>query len=405
VKRVNNIYDKITNLQVIMSIYNQQIRLNTKNKIKIENFEHYLMLNLVNIQNMLIQEKVIFNKYYIFLIYDPKYRIVMSQSINDKIINHLVAKYFLLDVFEKSLIDSNVATRKNKGTIYGIKLIKRYINELKKKKQPIYYLKCDIKKYFYNIDHNKLKEIMRTKIKDKKALLLIDKIIDTSDKEYISNEVNDICQREINRINALNLNAIDKKRKINELQKIMHARAPGKGIPIGNMTSQAFAIIYLNSFDHFIKEKLHAKYYLRYMDDIIIMDTNKERLKEILKIITNKLQIEYLLEFNDKTKIGMLKDGLDCLGFRFILDKNKLYLRVRTITKKRFKKKIKKMTKLVSEQKMAVEKLNQVLASYKGHLQVGNTYHLYYQVSRNNSLKIDLGYRVYINEQGEIVKG
>lgn len=404
-KRVSNIYEKIIDLKTIMEIYNKQIRLNTKNKDKIEKFEHYLMLNLVKIQSMLMQEQVNFDKYYIFLIYDPKYRIVMSQSISDKIINHLVARYFLLDVFEKTLVDSNVATRKNKGTLYGINSIKRYINELKKEQKPIYYLKCDVKKYFYNIDHNKLKEIIRTKIKDPKALILIDKIIETSDKEYIKREIDTICHKEMNRINNLNLNIVNKEHKIKELEKIINTQNRGKGIPIGNMTSQAFAIIYLSEFDHFTKEQLNVKYYLRYMDDIIILDTDKERLKEILKLISIKLNEEYLLEFNDKTQIGMLKNGLDCLGFRFILNNNKLYLKVRNKTKKKFKRKIRKMSRLVLKQKLDIKKYKQVVASYKGHLQAGNTYNLYTKTVNKNQLNIDIGHKVHINEEGKIVKG
>ena len=148
----------------------------------------------------------------------------MSQSIKDKVINHLVARYFLINVFEKGLIENNIATRKNKGTHYGLKLFKKYLNIMKNKYNNFYILKFDISKYFYNIDHDIVKGLIRNKIKDKKVISLIDKIIDSTDMEYINKT-----------IIKLNKNNEDK-----SLYK------KGKRFPIGNMTSQFIGILYLN---------------------------------------------------------------------------------------------------------------------------------------------------------------
>ena len=98
-KRYDHLYEKLLDFANILNIYEKQIKPNTKNKDKIEKYEHYLLLNLKNIQTMLLSRKIEFHDYYIFLIREPKYRIVMSQQISDKIINHLIAKYLLLDVF------------------------------------------------------------------------------------------------------------------------------------------------------------------------------------------------------------------------------------------------------------------------------------------------------------------
>ena len=183
-KRVNNLYESLYDFKNILSIY-KQVKSKTKNKYKIEQYEHFLLLNLTKIKKMLKNKNVKFDKYTIFIIKEPKYRIIMSQSINDKIINHLVAKNILLKVFEPSLIDGNVATRKNKGTLYGVKLIKKYINDLKRGEKPIYYLKCDITKFFYSIDHYKLMFIIERKIKDKYVLELIRQILNTTNDNYI----------------------------------------------------------------------------------------------------------------------------------------------------------------------------------------------------------------------------
>lgn len=364
-------------------MYESEIRINTKNKMKIESFENHLFLHTINVKKMLMEENVKFHHYFIFLIKEPKYRIIMSQTIEDKIINHLVARYFLLDYFEPTLLDCNVATRKNKGGSYGIKLTKKYINMIKKEKKDIYYLKCDISKFFYNIDHNILKKIIRMKIKDPKALLLIDKIIDTTNENYISKYINKICTEEIERIKNLTITEAEKIKKIKEIEKIPRFKQKEKGIPIGNMTSQAFAIIYLNTLDHYIKENLHMKYYIRYMDDFVILDTDKERLRQIKEIIEDKLEKEFALKLNPKTHIGKLSNGLDFLGFRFVLKHDKLYMKLRTSTKKIFKKKLRIYNKLYLENKVDYKKVESVLASYRGHIKTGDTYYLY----RNNFYK------------------
>ena len=137
------------------NIYREQIKVNTKNKRKIEVFESNYASNLCYIKEVLEQRKYITGKYNIFLIKEPKLRIIMSQNIIDKLINHVISKYFLVDIFERSLINENVATRIDKGTREGIKLVKKYLNKIKGKE--FYILKFDVEKYFYNIDHEILK--------------------------------------------------------------------------------------------------------------------------------------------------------------------------------------------------------------------------------------------------------
>lgn len=376
-KRVNNIYDIITNINVIRNMYFDEVAKTTRNKKKVERFSNYLSLNLVNIRNMLVNQNVIFDKYIIFLVQEPKYRLVMSQTIKDKIINHLVAHYFVLNIFEPSLIDSNVATRKGFGTSKGIKLLKQFINELKKQNKKIYYLKCDIEKYFYSIDHDKLKNILRTKIKDQKALDLLDRIIDSTNIYNINKDIESVCNLEIDRVKNLNISTHEKRLKIESLEKLKSFKFKDKGIPIGNMTSQGFSILYLNEFDHFVKEQLHQKYYVRYMDDFICLSTNKEELKKLKEIFDKKLYDDYKLKLNKKTQIGTIDQGLYFLGFVFKLQNNKLYIRLSSRTKIIFKRKIKKIRVKLSNDKIDKEKVRSVIGSYKGHLKNGNSYSLY----------------------------
>lgn len=357
-KKINNLYDKINDIDIIIDMYDNVVSKNTKNKQKIEKFNDYYSINIINIKNIINSGNYIPGKYNIFLVREPKIRIIMSQNITDKVINHLIAKYFLIDVFDKTLIDFNIATRLNKGTHYGIKLTKKYLNEMKIKYDTFYYLKFDISKYFYNIDHEIVKKLINKKIKDKKVINIINNIIDSTNREYVNNEINNLKNGEIERINKLNISENEKEIKIKEINNIPYYKN-GKGLPIGNMTSQILAVTYLNELDHYIKEKLKIKYYIRYMDDGILLHNDKEYLKYCLKEIEKILNL-YKLKLNpQKTKINNIKTGIDFLGFRFYIKNDKIILKLRNDCKKRFKKKMKKFD-------------YDVYQSYIGHLKWGN---------------------------------
>lgn len=360
-KRLNNIYDRI-DLKYILNTY-KQVKTNTKNKNKIYLFDSYLSMNIVDIYNVFKSKNYKPSSYNIFLIKEPKYRIVMSQNIKDKVINHVIGN-LLVEYLEPSLIDMNVATRKNKGTHCGIKYLKMYLNELKDKK--IYALKFDISKYFYSINHEILKKEIRKKIKDKDFLNVLNEIIDSTDYN-VNDKIDKLKNKEIN-----NLNNID---RINEVKRIPIYKK-GYGLPIGNLSSQMMAIYYLNYLDHFIKEKLKIKYYVRYMDDGVLLSSDKNYLKYCLKKIIKILK-KYDLKLNDKTKIiDVNKEGIDFLGFHFYI-KDKLIMKVRNKSKKNFKRKM----KLIKENKINSKF---IIPSYKGHFKWGNCYNLF----RNNIKKI-----------------
>lgn len=375
-KRVNNIYKKIYDIDNILE-YAHIVCLNTTNKNKVERFNQYISENIFYIRELLISKKYTPGKYNIFLIKEPKLRIIMSQNIVDKIINHLCAKYFLIDVFDKKLIDSNIATRKGKGTHYGIKLLKKYLKEISKINRKFYVLKFDIKKYFYNIDHEIVKDILRVNIKDKNALDILVKIIDSTDEEYVNECIKKIKFNEINRVKNKNIKLNEKEIQIRELEDLPEYKV-GKCFPIGNMSSQIFAIVYLNELDHYIKEKLKIKYYIRYMDDGVIIHEDKEYLKKCLQEIVEILK-KYKLEVNvKKTKIDGLNNGIDFLGFRFYLKNCKIVLKLRNNTKKRFKKRSKELIKMKKDKMIDKKEFDNLLASYKGHLMWGSCGSLFY---------------------------
>ena len=189
--------------------------------------------------------------------------------------------------------------------------------------------------------------MIRNKIKDKKVISLIDKIIDSTDREYINKKII----------------------KLNKNNEDILLYKKGKGFPIGNMTSQFIGILYLNELDYYIKEKLKIKYYIRYMDDGVLIHENKEYLKFCLGEI-EKIVDKYKLNLNRKTRIYKISEGIEFLGFRFIIKNNKIIMKVKNNTKKRFKRRVNERN----------------VSSYIGHLKHGDCSNLIYRVLKEKEL-------------------
>lgn len=301
-KKIKIDYNYLLDINKVQDMYNS-IKKHTKHKEKLAKYGLFLGTNLNKIIWTLKDENYVHNKYNIFTIYEPKERIIMSENLPDKIINQLTSEYALLPLLEPKLLDCNVATRKNKGSSHAMKLLKKYINKMKFNHEKIYVLKCDISKYFYSIDHNILKQMLIKDIKDKKIYKLIEGIIDSTNNTGIYEY--------------------------------------DKGLAIGNQTSQVLAIYYLNGLDHYIKEKLGIKGYIRYMDDFILLHKDKEYLKKCREEIEKYLDT-LKLKLNKKTCILELHKGLNFLGYKYILDKKRLIIKINTRTKYRIRKRIKK---------------------------------------------------------------
>ena len=202
--------------------------------------------------------------------------------------------------------------------------------------KQVYCLKCDIQKYFASIDHKILKKEIRRKIRCKDTLSLIDNIIDSTVFEV--------------------------------------------GIPIGNLTSQLFANIYLNKLDHYIKDVLQVKHYIRYMDDFIILSNDKEYLKMLLSKIKTFLDAELKLKLNRRTQIFLVgQRSVDYLGYKIWPE----YRLLRKSNVKRTKRKFKKFQKLYKYNKISLETINNSMMSWFGHTKWADSYNLRVKVLDN----------------------
>lgn len=356
-KRKTLDYDKVVTIENLMDVY-KTVRNNTRHKEKIFVFELFFSCNIISIYNRLKSEEYSHGRYNIFIIKEPKYRLIMSECMPDKIVNHLVSTYFLFPLIDPLLLPMNVATRPLMGSSKGIWYVKKYINNLKYKHDKIYILKCDIAKYFYSIDHEILLEKLANIIKEEKVFNLVKEIINSTNHDYINDCISKAVNEEIERLGNLSIN--DYQEHVDKLRSIPYYKK-GKGLPIGNMASQILAVYYLNDLDHFIKEKLRIKCYVRYMDDFILFHEDREYLKYCLGEIEKKLA-EVKLKLNKKTQMIEIHHGFCFLGYRFILKDKKLLILLNSQTKRRVAKRVK------SVRKKYPDKIDAVVASYNGYL-------------------------------------
>ena len=288
-KRKGNLYENVYKIENIMSAFDEVCR-NTKSKHKVNRFKEFKCIYVTRIYNILKERKYVVGPYIHFTIYEPKKREIVSQGMIDKVVNHLVSRHLLYPALLPCLLDTNVASRSGLGMKAGLKAVNEFHRKCKVKYGKYYILKCDVSKYFSSINKDILKEKIKRKIKDKEALKIIFDIID-SEKE---------------------------------------------GLGIGNMTSQVFAIFYLNDMDHYIKEQLKIKYYVRYQDDFLLFHESKDYLKECFENLKKFLEKEKLT-LNNKSRLYTSNNNFTFLG----RNRKGGYARYRTV-----KRKLKKMSYL-----------------------------------------------------------
>ena len=334
---------KITVRQVL-DFYDKNLRKTIRSKDKLIRFEMYKSTYIKYIVDVLNGHKSLVHYYNIFLIYEPKPRLIMSLSLPDKIVNHYFTNNYLIPKLDKNLDDRNVATRVGKGTDYALKLVKKYINYYKKSNKNFYILKIDVSKFFYTIDHEVLKKMLKEDL-DIDEYLFVCKIIDSTNYDYINIKIKKILEKD------------------NNLKLPLYEY--GKGLPIGNLSSQCLSVYYLNKLDHFIIHDLHLKHYVRYMDDFLIINDNKDYLYKCKDIIIKKLVNEYKLKINkNKTFITSMKNGFTFLGYKFMINNNKTIMAVKKSSINSMRKKLKRNIYLYKRGEITFEKFFSSMTNY-----------------------------------------
>lgn len=273
-----------------------------------------------------------------FYVTEPKLRRIEKSRYIDRIVHRWVVDNFLKEYFEKSFISTTYACIKNRGMHQASLDVQKTMQHCKRTWNNYYILKMDIRKYFDNIDKNILYSILNKKIKDKKLLWLLQEIIYSN------------CSQ----------------------KEVQNEECKGKGLPIGNYTSQLFANIYLNELDQYAKHKLKIKYYFRYLDDVVLFTRTKKEAIQVLKNIRSFLQKRLKLELNEKTQIFKNKQGVNFCGYKI----NEYRLKIRDRGKRKLKKKIKVLKYNIKIGKIDSKEAKRYLAGHMGYSHYANIYHL-----------------------------
>lgn len=221
-----------------------------------------------------------------FTIYEPKKRTISAPHIEDRLVQHALMR-FISSIIDNRFIEQSYACRVGKGTHNCSEKLTSYLQNYT---ENDYFLQIDISKYFYSIKKEILFQKVKRIIKCKKTLLVIKEFIYVNDYFFADNK------------------------------NIVYFDNSPVGIAIGNYASQTNANLMLNDIDHFAKRILKCKHYIRYMDDIIILDNNKDKLAYIKEQIRLKIESDSL-KLNPKSKIAKLKQGVDFVGYRHWKDK------------------------------------------------------------------------------------
>jgi retron-type reverse transcriptase len=297
-----------------------------RKKPDVADFELHLEDRIFRLHRELMDKTYTHDPYFDFYVCDPKRRHIHKATVRDRVLHQAIFRA-LYPIFDKHFIYDSYSSRNYKGTHAGVaRLISACRKETKNWRQNAYALKCDIRKFFDSIDHKILRELIIKKVTDPDLLWLIDIIFESFEKQS------------------------------------------GKGLPLGNVTSQLFANIYLNELDQFAKHVLKARYFFRYCDDFVIVDSNKTHLQSLLprihKFLADTLQMEL---HPNKVEIRKIQQGVDFLGYVVLPHA----MVVRTHTKQRIIRKMKQAYKDFIQQKISKETFENKKASFLGVLSHG----------------------------------
>ena len=307
-----------------------------RNKPDVALFEQYVEQHIFALRRELATKAYRHGPYEGFWIHDPKLRRIHKATVRDRILHHAIFKV-LNPIFEETFIPTSFSCRIGKGTHKGMKKLAKMIRTVSRNEtQPCYALKCDVRKFFGSVDHDVLLRILDKRIKDDDTMRLLREVIES----FATTRPN-LFER--------------------------------RGLPIGNLTSQIFANIYMNEFDQFVKHTLRVKYYARYTDDFVIVASDKEYLGELLPRMRTFLKEKLHLELHPgKVTLQKHGQGVDFLGYIILPH----HIVLRTKTERRMFRRLKARVSAYRDGAMSEVTLFGSLCSYLGVLSHADAYRL-----------------------------
>lgn len=349
------------------NLYRQyyQCRRNKRNTINALRFEAEQEKHLIDLQQALLNRSYRPGRSVCFFATRPKLREIFAADFRDRVVHHLLVDY-LERIWEPMFIHDSYACRKGKGVHGGVQRLQQFIRRVTVNgSRPAWYLQLDIRNYFMRIDKDILFAQLAPKIKDETALWLTQLLV-----------YHDCTGNYVMRGNSGLAQVIP-------AHKTLFGSEANKGLPIGNLNSQFFANVYLNSLDQFVKHEVKCQYYLRYCDDFILLSPDPAQLKDWQEQITEHLRDKLKLELNPRQILAPVSNGINFLGYIVRRD----YMLVRRRVVNNLKQKLSHYKRLLVKEHKGVccyrfdetvlNELAAVVSSYLGHFKLANSYHLW----------------------------
>jgi len=338
-KRYGNLWYQIIAFENLLNAARQAQR-GKRFRHNVLTFNYNLETELFQLNTELAQKTYQPGIYKTFEIVEPKRRLISAAPYRDRVVHHALCN-IIVPIFERTFIADSYANRVGFGTHRALRRFTQFARSQR------YVLQCDIRQYFPSIDHAILKTQLRRKLKCKDTLWLIDTIIDNSNEQ------------------APVIDHFPGDQLLTPLQR-------RRGLPIGNLTSQFFANVYLNGLDHFIKEQLKIKNYVRYVDDFALFSDDHQKLTLVRSAIEDYLAGIRLKIHPIKSQLFETKQGANFLGFRILPNQ----IRVRTENLRRARRRLRRLQTDYNQGKISAQEVYQSLQSWVAHLEQGDTWRL-----------------------------
>jgi RNA-directed DNA polymerase len=341
--RYTGLYEQIVEFENLEAAYHNAAKLK-RFRSEVLKFTRNLEENLITIQNELIHKTYRIGRYREFYVHEPKKRLIMALPFRDRVVQWAVYRV-TEPLLDKQFIYDSYACRQGRGVQRAADRVQYWQRRLCRQHNKVYYLKLDISKYFYRIDHDVLLSILARNFDDPDLMWLFEKIVRSEHTKFGI---------------PLGDHGFEKERIDN------------MGMPIGNLSSQLFANLYLNELDQFAKHRLKLRHYIRYMDDIVILHPSKEVLHQVRKEIERFLDERLRLTLNNKTAIRPIHTGLEFCGYRIWPTHRK----IRKETVRKIKSGLKHAKRCFERGEMTTDEVNAVVQSYIGFMKHADTYNL-----------------------------
>jgi len=329
-KRTGHLWEHVVSWDNLLAACRKARRGKRRRRV-VEQFEFRRELELAILRQELSDSTYRPGGYNTFMIYDTKARMISAAPFRDRVVHHALCNV-IEPIFEQTFIHDSYASRAGRGTHAAIRRYQQFAREYK------WVLKCDVRQFFPSIDHQILKQRIARKIKDRQVLLLVDTIIDHSNRQA---DVHGFFPGD----------------------DLFTANERRRGLPIGNQTSQFFGNVFLDALDHFVKEVLGCQGYIRYVDDFVLLGNNKDDLADMRNAIEQFLISLRLWLHPKKRVISRTQDGIRFLGFRVWSDR--IWFCKNSI--RRVRRRVRQMQHQFSRGIVPLEQIRQRIHAWNGH--------------------------------------